>query len=49
MIITSKLSTPFDHIKWVAVDNNYEPGDPQGFGQTEQEAIEDLNDQMEQA
>lgn len=31
---------------WSAVSDNYEAGDPQGFGSTELEAIADLIDNM---
>jgi hypothetical protein len=36
-------TTKFD---WVAVDDNYDGGDPVGHGATEQEAIEDLLNQF---
>ena len=32
---------------WIAVDDNYEPGGPIGHGRTEQEAIDDLKEQVE--
>ena len=34
---------------WIAVfDSSCEPGDPIGYGATEQEAIQDLMDQVEE-
>lgn len=33
---------------WSAVDDNYEPGCPIGYGATEYEAIADLLEQMEE-
>lgn len=37
-----------DHsIDWCAVSENYEPGDPIGFGATEAEAIASLTEEME--
>jgi hypothetical protein len=32
---------------WSAIDDNYDGGDPIGFGATEQAAIDDLLDQFE--
>jgi len=34
---------------WQATDDDYEPGDPIGYGPTEQAAIEDLKQQIEEA
>lgn len=34
---------PFD---WSAVTDSYEPGDPIGYGHTEQEAVVDLLEQI---
>ena len=31
---------------WSATTANYEPGDPIGYGETEQDAIEDLLEQL---
>ncbi len=33
---------------WTAVDDNYEPGQPIGYGETEQDAINDLIDQLQE-
>lgn len=35
------------HYDWSAVTDDYEPGQPIGHGPVEQEAIEDLIDQLE--
>jgi hypothetical protein len=32
---------------WSAIEAGYDKGDPVGYGATEQEAIADLNDQLE--
>ena len=40
---------PPRNFDWSAVDDNYEPGCPIGFGATEQEAIDDLLAQLEDA
>ena len=32
---------------WSAIEDGYEPNDPIGFGATEQEAIDDLKEQIE--
>lgn len=40
---------PIRQFDWSAVDDNYEPGCPIGFGATEQEAIDDLKQIMEDA
>jgi hypothetical protein len=38
---------PFRHFDWSAVDDDtYEPGCPIGYGHTEQEAIDDLMEQI---
>jgi len=37
---------PTDKYDWEAVDDNYEPGEPIGRGATEQEAIDDLLEQI---
>lgn len=49
-----KINTNFDYppiparvLDWSAVTDNYEPGHPVGHGATEQEAIDDLLDQLE--
>lgn len=36
-------------VDWMAVTDNYEPGDPIGNGATEEEAREDLLAQLEEA
>ena len=33
---------------WTAVTNNYEPGDPIGYGRTEAEATEHLRELLEE-
>ena len=40
--------TNFQYMRWVAVDDDTfdGPGSPLGTGQTEQEAIEDLKEQL---
>lgn len=38
---------PLREFDWNAVYDGYEPDDPQGFGATEDEAIMDLEDQVE--
>jgi hypothetical protein len=38
---------PLRQFDWEAVTDNYEPGAPIGYGATEQEAIDDLLDQIE--
>ncbi len=48
-IQTSPIFPPI-HIRsldWCATFDNYEPGCPIGHGATEQEAIEDLKEQVE--
>ncbi len=38
---------PIRGLDWCAHFDNYEPGQPIGHGATEQEAIEDLKEQVE--
>jgi hypothetical protein len=38
---------PTRFFDWQAVYEDYEPGDPIGRGETEQEAIDDLKDQLD--
>lgn len=38
---------PMRQFDWEAISSNYDPGDPIGYGATEQEAIADLLEQME--
>lgn len=38
---------PLRYFDWSAVTDNYEGGDPIGYGSTEQEAINDLITQVE--
>ena len=38
---------PVRHFDWSAIDDNYEPGQPIGYGSTEEEAISDLLSQLE--
>lgn len=38
---------PIKNSDWVATTDSYEPEDPIGRGATEQEAIDDLLDQLE--
>lgn len=40
---------PDRQFDWVAVTDNYEEGHPVGFGATENEAIEDLAEQLTEA
>lgn len=40
---------PVRSFDWQATGDSYEPGHPIGHGRTEQEAIEDLLEQMEDA
>jgi hypothetical protein len=49
-----KIITSFDYPPipirdrdWSAITDSYEPGDPVGRGTTEQEAIADLEEQLE--
>jgi hypothetical protein len=39
---------PNREFDWSATPENYEPGSPVGFGRTEQEAVDDLLDQLEE-
>ena len=50
----TKVLTSFDqkpipnrHCDWEAVTEHYEPGDPIGYGATEKEAFEDLQQQLD--
>lgn len=38
---------PQRQFDWEAVTDNYEPGQPIGYGRTEQEAIDDLREKLE--
>lgn len=38
---------PLRDFDWSAIEEDYEPGRPVGRGRTEQEAISDLNEQLE--
>lgn len=40
------LPIPDRRFDWSAVTDNYEGGDPIGYGSTEAEAIADLNEQL---
>ncbi len=48
-IITSYDRPPISgrQCDWSAVTSDYEPGDPIGRGETEQEAIDDLKEQLD--
>lgn len=50
-IVTSFWAKPIPprEFDWSATIDGYEPGDPIGYGATEQEAIEDLQQIMEAA
>lgn len=50
-IVTSYWAKPipYRHADWSAVTDNYEGGDPIGYGKTEAEAIADLTEQLELA
>lgn len=39
---------PLRNFDWVASEQNYDLGRPLGFGRTEQDAINDLLEQLEQ-
>lgn len=39
---------PLRQFDWEAVTDNYEPGEPYGFGATEGEALLDLMEQLEE-
>lgn len=45
-----RILTNYQYRRWVAVDDDtYDgPGSPMGEGQSEQEAIEDLKEQLEE-
>jgi hypothetical protein len=52
--MTPKIRTEFVYppipirtFDWSAVTDDYEPGQPIGYGTTEQEAVSDLLDQLE--
>jgi hypothetical protein len=49
-IITTNIYPPIPtrQFDWSATDDNYEPGCPIGYGATEQEAIADLLEQIEE-
>lgn len=49
MIITKYDPKPIPerHFEWSAVTENYEGGDPIGYGPIEEEAIEDLLEKLE--
>jgi len=38
---------PMRQFDWSATEDGYEPGRPIGYGRTEQEAIDDLKEQLE--
>lgn len=40
---------PVRSFDWSAVTDNYEPGDPIGYGYTRDQAIQDLREQIEDA
>jgi len=40
-----KPPVPSRYFDWTAVGDNYEAGDPIGYGETEQEAINNLEEQ----
>jgi hypothetical protein len=39
---------PDRQFDWTAVDSDYEPGDPIGYGETEAEALADLAEQYKE-
>ena len=41
-----KPPIPIYDFDWCAVEDDYEPGRPIGYGRTEQEAIDDLAEQL---
>jgi hypothetical protein len=47
-IVTSYLQTPnaVRDLDWMAYSENWQTGDPVGHGATEQEAIEDLREEL---
>lgn len=48
-VITQNIYPPIPdrRFDWSAVTDNYEPGCPIGYGRTEQEAVADLAEQIE--
>lgn len=48
-IVTTYICPPIPTraFDWTATQDGYEPGDPIGYGRTQQEAIDDLLDQLE--
>jgi hypothetical protein len=40
---------PVRNFDWSAVTDNYEPGDPIGYGKSKQEAIDDLKEQLDES
>jgi len=48
-IVTTYICPPIPtrNFDWTATQDGYEPGDPIGYGRTQQEAIDDLLDQLE--
>lgn len=40
---------PMRQFDWTAVTDGYEPGDSIGYGTTEQESIDDLKSQIDEA
>jgi len=51
MIQTQFVNPPISERKfdWSAVEQGYEPGDPIGYGETEQQAIDNLRSHHEQS
>ncbi len=49
-IITEHIYPPIPNrnYDWSAVTDSYDEGEPIGYGKTEQEAIEDLKQQLEE-
>lgn len=39
---------PERNFDWIATTDDYEPGHPYGHGRTEQEAIDDLREQLDE-
>ena len=48
-IVTDNWPKPIPdrRFDWAAATDNYEPGDPIGYGRTEAEAVADLLEQLE--
>jgi hypothetical protein len=46
-MITTYINPPIPsrNFDWEAVEDNYDEGDPIGYGKTEQEAIDNLEEQ----